>query len=83
MATKNITIEIDVYERLKALKETSESFSQVLRRTLPERLAGISAIDLLRMNEEPGGILKTSPEQLDEIERFRAVANTWRDPWTS
>lgn len=35
MATKTISIELDVYERLKNLKSTpSESFSQVLRRSL-------------------------------------------------
>ena len=52
MATKTISIEIDVYDRLKALKQTSsESFSQVLRRELsPPR--GIRAQHLLRMIED-------------------------------
>jgi hypothetical protein len=36
MSTKTISIELDVYERLKSLRSTpSESFSKVLRRALP------------------------------------------------
>jgi predicted CopG family antitoxin len=83
MATKTISIEIDVYDRLKALKQTSsESFSQVLRRELsPPR--GISAKDLLRIANEEGGVLKITEAQLQEIEQAKESLNLWSDPWNS
>ena len=74
MATKTISIEIDVYDRLKALKQTSsESFSQVLRRELsPPR--GILARDLLRMIEDGSyPQLGLTDAEVDEIENIDAV----------
>lgn len=47
MASKNITITEDVYEALRSLKRTDESFSDVIRRltemenTEPENAAGM------------------------------------------
>jgi predicted CopG family antitoxin len=83
MATKTISIEIDVYDRLKALKQTSsESFSQVLRRELsPPR--GILAKDLLRIANEDGGVLKVTEAQLQDIEQAKESLNQWSDPWNS
>lgn len=52
MATKTISIELDVYERLKALKRApSESFSQVLRRELAPK-GPMRAAEILRMVSE-------------------------------
>ena len=51
MATKTISIELDVYERLKSLRTTpSESFSKVLRRSLPSK-KGLSGAEILAMIE--------------------------------
>lgn len=81
MATKTISIELDVYERLKALKRApSESFSQVLRRSLPQQ-ASLSASELLSIAKEPGGILKVSEDQLRQIETVREKLSAWKDPW--
>ena len=83
MATKNITIEMDVYERLKAMKGPSESFSQVLRRAIPAPRASITACDLLKLVEDDGGVLQATPEQLNDIERVRKESNKGLDPWIS
>jgi predicted CopG family antitoxin len=83
MATKTISIELDVYERLRALKRSpSESFSMVLRRELPHPM-GASAADVLIWSEEPGGILGMGEEGLARVEAFRRNQSTWKDPWTS
>ena len=69
MATKTISIELDVYERLKALKNSpSESFSQVIRRTLP-RPGGLAACDILKMIED-GSFPKVdwTDEEIEAIE---------------
>ena len=52
MATKNISVYLDVYQRLTALKSSPvESYSQVLRRVLPARQYWTGA-DLLRAIED-------------------------------
>ncbi len=82
MATKTISIELDVYERLRALKSApSESFSQVLRRELP-KARGLPASELLRRSLKPEGFLNMTEEQLQEVEVARQTLNTWSDPWT-
>jgi predicted CopG family antitoxin len=81
MATKTISIEIDVYERLKALKSTSsESFSQVLRRELP-RQRGLPVSELLKRAEN-GAFLNMNEEGLANVEWVRTAMNRWDDPWT-
>jgi predicted CopG family antitoxin len=82
MATKTISIELDVYDRLRALRESpSESFSQVLRRELPA-VRGESTAEVLRRSQMPGGLLQLSEEQLQDIEVVRETLNRWEDPWT-
>lgn len=74
MATKTISIDIDVYERLKALRSTpSESFSKVLRRALPVR-TGLTGAEILGMIES-GAYPKVgwTDEEIDAIENVDAL----------
>ena len=82
MATKNITIEIDVYERLKALRATpSESFSKVLRRSLPRR-AGPTGAEILAMLEN-GTYPKIgwTDEEIAAIERVDEILLPEAQDW--
>jgi hypothetical protein len=82
MATKTISIEIDVYERLRALKASpSESFSQVLRRQLAT-VGGLPAAELSRRAKQPGGFLGLTEKELRRIEESRAEHKEWSDTWT-
>lgn len=82
MATKTISIEIDVYEQLRALKTSpSESFSQVLRRQLASA-GGLPAYELLRRAKQPQGFLGISEPDLRRIEKARSANGSWDDPWT-
>jgi predicted CopG family antitoxin len=75
MATKTLSVELDVYERLKALKNTpSESFSQVLRRTLPGSRV-LTGAELLRRIEDG-----TYPYSTDEGEDEVAELDRWFPP---
>ena len=82
MATKTISIELDVYERLKRLKSApSESFSQVLRRALPGP-SYWKAGDLLHAIE--AGTWKglgISEEGLRAIEEAQRADAPPSDPW--
>ena len=40
MASRNISIRLDLYKQLKKLKDKNESFSDVIERLLNERLKG-------------------------------------------
>ena len=74
MATKTISIELDVYERLRALRSTpSESFSKVLRRALPAR-TGLTGGELLALIES-GDYPKVgwTDEEMDAIENVDAL----------
>jgi predicted CopG family antitoxin len=62
MTSRNINIEISVYEKLKKLKRDDESFSQLL-----ERLLGMSAGNL----RESFGALKAEPLDYQEIKKSR------------
>lgn len=83
MATKTISIELDVYERLKALRTApSESFSQVLRRSLPVR-AGLTGAEILSLIES-GRYPKVGWSDR-EIETMEEIDSTFlpegRDSW--
>ncbi len=62
MSSRNINIEISVYERLRKLKKENESFSEVL-----ERLLGISGKSL----SASFGILRTEPISYSDIKKSR------------
>jgi len=82
MATKTISIELDVYERLRGLKKSpSESFSQVLRRELPA-VHGLLASELLRRSKVEGGLLQMSEDELRMIEEIKDDLHDWNNPWT-
>jgi|GEM_PF-1765598 len=69
MATKTISIELDVYDRLKNLKRSSrESFSEVLRRILAEPRV-ITGADIVKLIDEGRIPRVISDEGLDLIER--------------
>jgi predicted CopG family antitoxin len=38
MATKSITLDLEAYQRLKAVQRDGESFSQTIKRTIPTPL---------------------------------------------
>ena len=71
MASKNISIDSDLYERLKKLKKPKESFSELLERLLNEGLKGsISRI------MKHFGAWEDLPEEFDQITReFRKSMN--------
>jgi predicted CopG family antitoxin len=73
MATKTLSIELDVYEKLKDLKQSpAESFSQVLRRLLSGRRV-LTGSDIVRMIDEGSypnvGLTAAELERLEEIQR--------------
>jgi len=62
MTSRNINIEISVYERLKKLKSEHESFSEVLERLLDSTSKNLEA---------SFGILKDAPLSYSEIKKSR------------
>jgi predicted CopG family antitoxin len=62
MASKNISIDSDLYERLKKLKEPKESFSELLERLLNEGLKGSPSRIMKHF-----GAWKDLPEEFDQI----------------
>jgi len=81
MATKTISLEIDAYERLKAVKAPGESFSDVVRRaTFPKRK--FTGRDLLNSLRERGPLL--SARALDDLEKaHQKLSAPPDDPWKS
>jgi len=71
MASKNISIRLDLYKKLKKLKEKDESFSDIIEKLLNEGLMG-SPSRLMKHF----GAWKDLPEDFDDIvEKFRDSAN--------
>ncbi|MFI5385660.1 MAG: antitoxin VapB family protein [Fimbriimonadales bacterium] len=72
MATKTISIEIDVYDQLRARKRTaSESFSQVLRRVLsvPKVVTGADIVKLIESGKVPKVLSDEDLDRLEELQR--------------
>ena len=69
MASKNISIRLDLYQKLSKLKEKHESFSDVIDRLLNEGLKG-STSRLMKYF----GVWADLPEEIDQrIEEFRKL----------
>ncbi|NYZ73886.1 antitoxin [Candidatus Micrarchaeota archaeon] len=66
MTSRNINIEISIYERLRKLRREDESFSEVL-----ERLMAISGKNL----SGSFGVLKNEPLDYSEIKKSRRDRN--------
>jgi hypothetical protein len=69
MATKTISLELDAYEKLRALKLPGESFSAVVRRLQPPSKTVTSA-GLLGLVRRRGPILTET--DCDSIDRLNA-----------
>ncbi|MGV9198418.1 MAG: antitoxin VapB family protein [Promethearchaeia archaeon] len=71
MASKNISIRLDLYKKLKKLKGNKESFSDVIEKLLDEGLTGTSSRLMKHF-----GAWADLPEDFDQImENFRESAN--------
>ena len=84
MATKTISIELDVYERLRSLKATpSESFSQVLRRELPgpDYWTAKDLLNAIDSGKWTGlGLTEESLSQIEEAESLDLPPiDSWND----
>jgi len=65
MATKSITITEDAYNRLAALKQENESFSEVIKRIVPRRsLLELAGILTEKEGEELKSIIKESRKRM-------------------
>ena len=83
MATKTISIELDVYERLKSLKKDSlESFSQVIRRAHwgEERSTAANIFEWMNTRKvQKKFLLKDTLDRLDVAqENDTKPQNKWR-----
>jgi len=71
MASKNISIRLDLYKKLKKLKQVDESFSDIIEKLLNEGLKGTPSRLMKHF-----GAWKDLPEDFDDIvENFRETVN--------
>ena len=78
MATKTITLEIDAYERLRAVKPGGESFTEVVRRAVWVDAPVTDAA--LREHCRKGGS-SVSDRYLDAVEQAAGHDPIPDDPW--
>ena len=73
MATKSITITVEAYERLASLKESRESFSDVINRVAPKKRPSLFGLVGILSNKESDEIRRniadTRKRMDDEIEK--------------
>ena len=82
MATKTISIELDVYERLRREKRhPRESFSQVLRRARFEQsiLRGSDLLELIENRKRNSSLLSLA--ELDRLEAAQKIDNPPENKW--
>jgi len=71
MASKNISIRVDLYKKLEKLKEQNESFSDLIERLLNEGLKGTPSRLMKHF-----GAWSELPEDFDQISKnFRRSVN--------
>ncbi len=78
VATKTITLELDAYERLRALKRPGESFSEVVRRAVFPDLPP-KGTDLLAYYRAGGS--EVSHSYLDALEQAAQEDKAPDNPW--
>ena len=78
MATKTISLELDAYEKLKAAKRGSESFSSVVRRAVIPGTTKSGAEVIAYLKSE---IPFFSDEELDAIEAVADSDLPPTNPW--
>ena len=79
MAIKTISLELDAYEKLKAMKHPGESFSSVVRRAVfPD--APASGAELFQYFSGGGGGI--SEAYLNAVEENLKHDPTAEDPWS-
>jgi hypothetical protein len=78
MATKNITLALDAYEKLRLSKRPGESFSDVVRRAHFEEPECTGATLLEHMRKGGSGV---SEDYLDAIEAADKNDKPPDDPW--
>jgi predicted CopG family antitoxin len=69
MATKTISIDLEAYKRLKRLKKANESFSQTLKRVLPEPFDFQKWIAEVRQIELSGPAIEAIETQIQNRRR--------------
>jgi len=81
MATKTISIDLDVYDRLQELRSyPSESFSQILTRTLasPRKKTGGDLLRDIEMGKNPFGLCAADVAGYEETKENGSQAQS---PW--
>src|SRR4051794_37518140 len=68
MATKTISIDTEAYRRLKQVQRENESFSQVIKRVVPNPVSTEELIELFRSTGK-----KVSDSFVDAVERVVAM----------
>jgi predicted CopG family antitoxin len=72
MATKTITLDLEAYQRLKAVQRDGESFSQTIKRTIPPPLD----LEAYRRRLQARSLSDKAAEAIEEQVRQRHEPST-------